>query len=426
MNSPLFRLPRHGLWRHRDFLRLWVGQGVSTLGTMIGRPAMTFTAILVLDATPAQVALLAAMDILPGMLVGLHAGAWVDRLRRRPILIATDVGRCIVLLTVPVVAMLGVLRIEQLYAVALLVSLLSVFFHVAWQAYLPSLVRKDQLLEGNSKLAASAAVAEFTGFGVAGALVHLLTAPVAVLLDAFSFLGSALALRGIRTQEARPAQPARPEPMRRAIVDGIHAVFAQPLLRALVLCNISMDLAGGIFGALVVLYMSRELGFSPAVLTPIWAVGGFASLLGAMWAARITARAGVGPTLILAVLGVGIGMLFVPFAAGATLLAAALLVAQQLLGDVAATVFDINQSTLRQHLAPAAMLGRVNATLHLDKQAAALAGTLLGGVLGTWIGVREALAVAGVLTLLSALWLALSPLRHLVRHPADALADADG
>ena len=417
MNFLLSRLPRHGLWQHRDFLRLWMGQGVSTLGTMIGRPAMTFTAILVLDATPAQVALLAAMDILPGMLVGLHAGAWVDRLRRRPILIATDVGRCLVLLSVPLAAMLGMLRIEQLYVVALLVSLLSVFFNVAWHAYLPSLVRKDQLLEGNSKLAASAAVAEFTGFGVAGALVHLLTAPIAVLLDALSFLGSALALRGIRSDEPLPAQPAQPEPMRRAIVEGIRAVFAQPLLRALALCNVSMDLAGGIFGALVVLYMSRELGFSPAVLTPIWAVGGFASLLGAAWAARITARAGVGPTLIVAVLGVGIGMLFVPAAAGATLLAAALLVAQQLVGDISATVFEINQATLGQQLAPAEMLGRVNATLHLGKQAAGLAGTLLGGVLGTWIGVREALVVAAVLTLLSALWLALSPLRQLMAHP---------
>ena len=417
MNFLLSRLPRHGLWQHRDFLRLWMGQGVSTLGTMIGRPAMTFTAILVLDATPAQVALLAAMDILPGMLVGLHAGAWVDRLRRRPILIATDVGRCLVLLTVPLAAMLGMLRIEQLYVVALLVSLLSVFFNVAWHAYLPSLVRKDQLLEGNSKLAASAAVAEFTGFGVAGALVHLLTAPIAVLLDALSFLGSALALRGIRSDEPLPVQPAQPEPMRRAIVEGIRAVFAQPLLRALALCNVSMDLAGGIFGALVVLYMSRELGFSPAVLTPIWAVGGFASLLGAAWAARITARAGVGPTLIVAVLGVGIGMLFVPAAAGATLLAAALLVAQQLVGDISATVFEINQATLGQQLAPAEMLGRVNATLHLGKQAAGLAGTLLGGVLGTWIGVREALVVAAVLTLLSALWLALSPLRQLMAHP---------
>lgn len=409
--------PTGALWGHRDFVRLWVGQGVSMLGTMIGRPAMSFTAILVLQATPAQVALLAALDIVPGLLLGLHAGAWVDRLRRQPILIATDVGRFLVLLTVPIAALAGELRIELLYGVAFVVSLLSVFFNVAWQAYLPSLVPPAHLLEGNSKLAASSAVAEFTGFGVAGWLVHVLTAPFAVLVDACSFLFSALALRGIRTVEPVPARAEHAEPMLRAIADGVREVFSQPLLRALALCNVSMDVAGGIFGALVVLYMSQGLGFSPLVLTPIWAVGGFASLVGAAFAARVAVRLGVGPALVFAVLGTGVGMLFVPAATAATLLAAGLLVASQLVGDFWATVFDIHQTTLRQQLAPAAMLGRVNATLHLGKQSAGLLGTLLGGALGTWFGVRETLVIAGVLTMLSALWLALSPLRRLREHP---------
>ena len=407
---------RTGLWLHRDFVRLWAGQSVSMLGTMIGRPAMSFTAILVLYASPGQVALLAAMDIVPGLLVGLHAGAWVDRMRRRPILIGTDLARFLLLLTVPAAALLDALHIQQLYVVAFAVSMLSVFFNVAYQAYLPSLIKKDQLLEGNSKLAAGAAVAEFSGFGMAGALVHLLTAPFAVLIDAFSFLVSAWAVRAIRAPEPAPAHVGVQQPMLQEIAAGVREVVRQPLLRALALCNISMDVAGGIFGALVVLYMSRDLGFSPAWLTPIWAVGGFASLLGATYAGRVTARLGVGPALIVGVLGTGVGMLFIPAAtpthAGATFLAAGFLVAQQLVGDAAATLFDINQSTLRQQLAPAALLGRVSATLTLGKQSAALIGTLLGGVLGTLLGVRETLVVAGVVTLLSALWLALSPLRH--------------
>ncbi len=413
---------RTGLWLHRDFVRLWAGQSVSMLGTMIGRPAMSFTAILVLHASPAQVALLAAMDIVPGLLVGLHAGAWVDRMRRRPILIGTDLARFALLLTVPAAALLNALHIQQLYVVAFAVSMLSVFFNVAYQAYLPSLIHKEQLLEGNSKLAAGAAVAEFSGFGVAGGLVSLLTAPFAVLIDAFSFLASAWAVRGIRAPEPLPALARSQQPMLQDIAAGVREVVRQPYLRALALCNISMDVAGGIFGALVVLYMSRDLDFSPALLTPIWAVGGFASLLGATYASRFIARVGVGPALIVGVLGTGIGMLFIPAAtptqAGATWLAAGFLIAQQLVGDVSATVFDINQSTLRQQLAPSAMLGRISATLTLGKQSAALLGTLLGGVLGTWLGVRETLAVAGVGTLLSALWLALSPLRRVHVLPA--------
>ena len=409
---------RTGLWLHRDFVRLWAGQSVSMLGTMIGRPAMSFTAILVLHASAAQVALLAAMDIVPGLLVGLHAGAWVDRMRRRPILIGTDVARFLLLLTVPVAALLDALHIQQLYVVAFAVSLLSVFFSVAYQAYLPSLIHKDQLLEGNSKLAAGSAVAEFSGFGMAGALVHVLTAPFAVLVDAFSFLVSAWAVRGIRAPEPAPEHAGSQQPMLRDIAAGVAEVVRQPLLRALALCNISMDVAGGVFAALVVLYMSRDLGFSPALLTPIWAVGGFASLLGAAYAGRFTARVGVGPALIVGVVGTGMGMLFIPAAVGATWLAAGFLIAQQLLGDASATLFDINQTTLRQQLAPPAMLGRISATLNLGKQSAALVGTLLGGALGTLLGVRETLVIAGVVTLLSALWLALSPLRRVRALPA--------
>ncbi|MSP93524.1 MAG: MFS transporter [Myxococcales bacterium] len=383
------------------------------LGTMIGGAAMSFTAILVLQASPSQVALLATMDMAPGLLIGLHVGAWVDRLRRRPLLIATDIGRFLLLLTVPAAALLGVLHMQQLYLVAFCVSLLSVFFNVSYQAYLPSLIDRDQLLEGNSKLAAGAAVAEFSGFGLAGWLVHLLTAPFAVLIDALSFLFSALAIRGIRAPESMPEHAGSPAPILQDIIAGVREVVQQPLLRALAVCNLGMDVAGGIFAALVVLYMSRGLGFSPAVLTPIWAVGGFASLLGAVYAGRLTARLGMGPALIAGVLGTGVGMLFIPAASGATLLAAGLLIAQQLVGDAAATLFEINQSTLRQRLAPAAMLGRISATLDLGKRAATLAGTLLGGVLGTVIGVRQTLMIAAVTTLLSALWLALSPLRRL-------------
>ena len=167
-----------GLWQHDDFLRLWSGQTISVFGSMIGGTALDFTAILVLGATPVQLGVLNAMRLAPGLLAGLFAGAWVDRLHRRPLLIGADVGRALVLASLPLAALLGALHIAQVYVVALLVSILSVFFDVAYQAYLPALVGKHELVEGNSKLSASAAVAEFGGFSVAGALVQALTAPV--------------------------------------------------------------------------------------------------------------------------------------------------------------------------------------------------------------------------------------------------------
>lgn len=399
-----------GLWRHPDFMKLWAGQSVSMFGSMIGRPAMNFTAILVLHAAPAQLALLFAADLVPALIAGLFAGAWVDRLRRRPIMIAVDVGRAALLVTVPIAAIAGALHIQQLYVVAFAVSLLTVFFDVAYQAYLPTLLSREQLLEGNSKLSASSAVAETAGFGIAGVLVGIFTAPITVLIDALSFLVSALSLGSIRTREL-PAERGADENVLREIADGLQEVVRHPLLRALALCGLTMDIAYGVYGTLVVRYMSQDLGFAPFILTPIWAVGGLTSLIAALYVTRITRRLGVGRAMILGVLFSGIGMLLVPIASGATFVAACLLIAQQFIGDGAATLFQINQTTLRQKASPTQMLGRIGATLHFTRLGATLIGAVIAGVLGELIGVRATLFIGGAGTVLSALWLALSPIR---------------
>ena len=192
------RSRRAGLWRHPDFLKLWAGQTVSLFSSLIGRFALPLVAVLTLDATRAQVALLHVVAMAPGILVGLFAGAWVDRLRRRPIMIRADLGRTLLLLWIPSAALLGLLRIEQLYVVAALTGTLTTFFDVAYRSYLPTLVRREALVEGNSKLQASGSVVEVASFGIAGALVQLLTAPIAILVDAASFLASALSLGLIR------------------------------------------------------------------------------------------------------------------------------------------------------------------------------------------------------------------------------------
>src|SRR4051794_30591998 len=222
-------LPRRftGLWHHADFIRLWIGQTISVFGSLIGASAMAFTAILILHATPFQLGLLSAAHFVPGFLTGLAAGAWADRLRRRPILVAADIVRAVLLATIPLAAVLGLLRIEQLYVVTFLVNVLAIFFDVAYQSYLPSLIGRAELVEGNSKLSASASVAEVSGLALAGWLVQLFTAPTAILVDAASFVVSAISLSLIHARELAPACGPQPN-IRREIADGLSAVLHHP------------------------------------------------------------------------------------------------------------------------------------------------------------------------------------------------------
>jgi MFS family permease len=399
-----------GLWNHADFLRLWSGQTISAFGSMVGGTAMSFTAILFLHATPFQMGLLSAMELLPAFLVGLLAGAWADRLRRRPLLIAADVCRALALVTIPIAAVAGVLRIEQVYLVGLVVSILTITFDVAYESFLPSLVGPEHIIEGNSKLLASAAVAEFGGFSLGGWLVQLFTGPMAILIDAGSFIVSAVTLKLIRFPEPKIIPAEHPD-LRREIGEGLKIVWQNPLLRASAFSVLVREISGGIYGALVVLYMSQGLGFDPGVLGMIWAVGGVSSFLGAALAPRLTRwlRPGLAMAGGLAVFG--LSQLLVPLASGATLLSAVFLVGQQM-GDGFYVLYDINLVSLRQSITSEHMLGRVNATVQFVAIGATLAGSLLGGWLGDVVGVRPMLALAGCGTILSAVVLGLSPVRR--------------
>ena len=412
-----------GLWRHPGFMKLWIGQTISVFGSLIGATAMGFTAILILRATPFQLGLLSAARLAPGFLTGLVAGAWVDRLRRRPILIGADIARALLLATIPLAAALGRLRIEQLYAVTLLVSILTIFFDVAYQSYLPSLIGRAELVDGNSKLSASASVAEVSAFGLSGWLVQLFTAPITILIDAISFIFSAISVWLIRAPEQVAAYDAQPN-LRREIAEGLTAVRDHPFLRATAACTLSQKFFSGIFSTLAVLYMVRDLGFAPGILGTIWAVGGVSSLVGAVVAAPTTRRFGIGPAMIVGLLLSGIALFFIPLARGSTLSAALLLILQQTAGDGAATIYEINQVSLRQAITPERLLGRVNATTEFLGLAATLAGSLLGGLLGEMIGVRASLFLGAAGTLLSALWLVFSPVRALRGAPAPLVEPA--
>jgi MFS family permease len=381
-------------------------------GSLVTQVALPLTAVLALGATPAEMGLLAALEILPGIAIGLIAGVWVDRLRRRPVLIAADLGRAALLGTIPVAAWLGTLRIEQLYVVALLAGTLTVFFDVAYQSYLPALVRREELVEANSKLEASAAAAEVAAFGLGGVLVQTLTGPVAILLDALSFLVSALAVGAIRTPEPPPAPATSRQGVLREIGEGLRAIRADPVLRALAAATVTLELSFRLVGTVYMLYVSRELGFPPALIGGLAAIGGAASFLGALAAGRVPTRWGAGPVLAVALLVSAGSLLCLPLAAGAGALAAPLLGVQQL-GDAAMTFFLVNALSLRQARTPARLQGRVNASVHFAAGGAMLLGALLGGLFGERLGLRATLVLAAFGVLASALWLLPRPVRRL-------------
>ncbi len=409
-----------GLWRQPDFMKLWAGQTISVLGSNISREGLPYVAVLVLAATPFQMGILLAMGALPVLLVGLIAGVRVDRVRRRPVMILADIGRAFLVGSIPVAAILGVLGLTQLYIVTLLAGLLTVFFEVANRAYLPGLVQREHLLEANSKLGASEAIAEIGGPPLAGVLVQVLTAPLAIAFDALSFLASAGSLSLIRRPEAAPPRPEKAQKVWSQIQEGLSLTLGQPILRALVLCTVLSSFFGSFIGALYALYSLNELGLSPAIVGLLVGAGGIGSLIGAVLAGPAVRRFGLGPTLIGASLLGHICHLGIPLAGGPVWFIILCFVVAQLLGDSLMTIFLINEISLRQTITPDRLLGRANASLQFMAGAASLVGPLVAGLLGNLLGLRLTLLIAVIGLMLSIVPLFLSPVRHLHSFPASS------
>jgi Na+/melibiose symporter-like transporter len=409
------QLPGMGLWRHRDFMRLWLGQTISKFGSQIGGGALNLTAILVLSATPVQMGLLSAAGSVPVLLFGLLAGVGVDRLRRRPIMIAADLGRALLLASIPLAALLSLLGMAQLYLVAALVSILTICFDVAYEALLPTLVEREQLVEGNSKLGVSDSVAEIGGPPLGGALVQLISAPLTVALDALSFVCSAVFVWRICAPEPADEQQGQRAGVLHEIGEGLRAAFGSPLLRTLLGIATLFNLAGGIIGSLYGLYAIRELGLTPTMLGVVVGVGGVSALVGALVAERVTRRLGVGRVLIGALAAIGSIGLLIPLAHGS--IALPLLLLSQA-GDAAWSIYFIGALSLRQAITPARLLGRVNASLQFLAAGAAPLGAIGGGVLGEAIGLRATMAIGVAIMLCAALWAICSPLRRVRALPA--------
>lgn len=406
-------LTERSLWRNGDFVKLWTGQTVSELGSVVTRTALPIAAVITLHASALQVGILVASASIAVLLVGLFAGALVDRSRRRPLMIAADAIRAILLLSIPFAAITGSLRIEQLYVVAFLEAAFGSVFDVAYRTYLPSLLPAHRLLEGNAKIGMTGAIAEIGGPSIAGALVQLITAPMAMLVDAVSYVFSAVTIGTIRAPE-RSVEPVEgPAGLRRQLAEGFGAVARHPLLRPMALASVITALFGNFFAALYIFYGLNELGLSPYLLGVVIAAGGVGDLAASLLVGRITRRVGYGPAIVWTRVAAALLGVLIPLAGGPPLVAAGFLLIPQLFGDGLHTVSLIDELTVRQQVTPPRLLGRVNGTLHVLIDGVGPIGALAGAVLAEAFGIRTAIWVSVAGSLVGVGFLIFSPVRRL-------------
>src|SRR5205807_602954 len=392
------------------FLKLWAGQSISEIGSQITLLALPLVAILTLHAGALQVGVLSAVEFAPFIIVGLPAGVWIDRIgRRRPILVVTDVGRTLAIGSIPVVGALGHLAFTQLYIVAFVSGVLTVFFDVAYQSYLPALVGRDQLVDGNAKLELTRSGAELSGPALGGGLVGVFGAPVAMSSDAVSYVLSVASLLSIRHREPRLPRPEVRTSMRADIAAGLRYVLGHRLLRPIAMCTSTWNLFGNMYFALFVLFCVRDLGMSATTIGVALSVGSVGAPLGAMLAPRIGRRLGIGPTIVLSAALGSSGLLValaprshpVPF-----------VIAASFIGGVG-VVYNITQVSLRQAITDPQFQGRMNATMRFVVWGTIPLGNLLGGVLGSTLGLRPAMVIGAAGPLLSVIPVTFSPVRSL-------------
>ena len=405
-----------GLARHRDFRNLWAAETVSQLGSQVSQIALPLVAIIVLDATAFEVALLGVIEFAPFILISLPAGVWVDRLRRKPILVGADLGRALLLASIPAAYWLDVLTIWQLYVVGFAVGFLTVFFDVSYQSYLPSLVPRKQLIEGNSKLEISRSAAQLAGPGLAGVLVQALTAPVAVLVDAVSFATSAIFLFRIRKKETAPTRAERHAGpgMKAEVAEGLRWVFGNRYLRWIAASTATFNFFGNIVAAVYLVFAVRELGLSPGAIGLVFAISNVGYLVGALLANRMSRRFGVGPTIIIGALG-STSLLLLAVAPESNPIP--FLIAAQAISSMGVPIYNITQVSFRQAITPERIQGRMNSVMRFIVWGVMPLGSLLGGAIATWFGLRAAIWVGAIGMSLAVLPVLLSPVRTLREMP---------
>ena len=407
------------LLRNANFVKLWVGQSVSELGSQITNLAMPLTAVIVLHAKTFEVGALEAALMLPFLLFGLPAGAIVDRMRMRRVLIVSDAARMLVLGSIPVAAAFGDLTLLQLFIVAFVAGVLTVFFDVAYQSYLPSLIERADLTDANAKLTSTTQIASVAGPALGGALVSAVGAATAIAADAASYLVSVISLIAIRAPDIKPEVSSGPifRTLAGEIREGVHFVFRQPMLRMIAGCTGAANLATGIGFAVLTVYMVRSLHMSPALIGVMFAIGGVAGLVGALVTTRVIRWIGVGWTVIVGAIGScfgGVALALSTPGGGIWWIAAGLS-----LISLFGIVYNVAQVSLRQALTPPRLLGRMNATMRFLVWGTVPIGALIGGALGTTIGLRPTLWIAAGLGFIPPLFVIFSPVRKQQTIPSD-------
>jgi MFS family permease len=407
--------PRGGLWRHADFLRLWGAETVSQFGSQVTLLALPLAAILVLDASAFEVAVLGTVEFLPFLLFSLPAGVWVDRLARKPILIWADIGRAVVLASVPAAYLADALTIWQLYAVAFVAGTLTVFFDVAYMSYLPSLVEPDELVDGNAKLEISRSGAQLAGPAVAGGLVEIFRAPLAIFIDAVSFVGSALFLFRIKREE-RVEAPSRESRlgMRKELAEGLRFIFRNPYIRSIAASTATFNFFSNVWGAVLLVFAVRELELEPGLIGVILAIGNVGALAGALASSRFPRAIGLGRAIVVSAM-MGAGALLIPLATPST--AAPLLVASFAILGFGVVVYNTSGISLMQAITPDRLLGRMNASRRFIVWGTIPLGALVGGAIAAATDLRTAIWVGTIGNSLAFLPVLFSPVRSLERVP---------
>jgi len=401
------------LARDPDFLKFWIGQSISVFGSQFSPIAIGAIAFFALGATGFQFGLLAFMNTIPFLTVGLLAGVYVDRHRRRRIMILADLGRSLTLLSIPVSALLYMLSLNLLYIVTLVAGILTVFFEITYQSYIPSLVEKKKIVEANSKLEATRATAQFAGPSVAGYAVPLLTAPIAVLGDTLGYLTSSLSLFAI--QRPDPLPEVSQNSVWHDIREGLVVVFGDRRLRAIAATTATLNLFGSAAQAMFQPYFYGELQMTVPQFGAAFGIGSLGGVLGALIATRVARRLGVGRSIILGAILSSFVYLLVYFATPSD--AFVTVASVNFVSSVGVLIYNITQVSYRQALVPRDVQGRMNATMRTIVWGVIPLGSLMGGVFSVIIGVHQTVGLMLLLSSLGFLWAASSPVRRVREFP---------
>jgi MFS family permease len=402
------------LFRHFDFLKFWSAETFSVFGVQFSGLAIPWLAATTLKADPLEMGVLGALGTMPFLLFGLLVGVYADRNRRRPIMVLSDIGRALSLMTIPVSALLFGPSLILLYVVSFSVGTLTVFDDVSSFAYLPGLVERDQLVEANSRIATSQATAQVAGPSVAGILIQVLTAPITILVDVFGYAGSASFLSWIRKEEPQPKR-VEGKSVAKDLREGLAVVFSNNCLWSIAGSTGTSNFFSSVISALFILFATKDLKLSSPELGLIYALGSVGALVGSLLAIRIAKRIGVGRAIVASIFVAGMSWMAVYFAD--VPLAVPLLVLATFLASLGAVVYNVNQVSFRQAVVPLEMQGRLNATMRFLVWGTIPIGSLVGGVLGTVLGLRAAIGIAAVGGALAFLWVLLSPVRRITEIP---------